>query len=171
MLSQGSPSSSSSVPVREEQGDDGKPKPVNVDPVLALELRLRWLEAILVGVKPELEPVAPPPPPPSSSSTLRPGADGALRSRLGAGSNRLGSVRGRPSAVDAFKTPQKGKEREGTVTRNEAVEAAVAEMLKPGETLIRLVAELKKKLNEIVASHDGFQKFMDRCRVSNSFSL
>jgi len=79
--------------------------PPVIDPALSLELRLRWLEALLLGV--------------------------------------------RQDARD-----RKGKDK-------------VPE-LKHGETLIRLAEDVQRRLDNVIQSNDGLQRFMSKCEVANT---
>lgn len=74
--------------------------PTHIDPVLSLELRLRWLEALLLGVR------------------------------------------------------QDARDRKGREKPSE---------LKPGESLIQLAGNVQRRLNAIVESNDGLNKFMHQC--------
>lgn len=74
--------------------------PPIIDPALSLELRLRWLEALLLGVR------------------------------------------------------QDAKDRKG----NDKVPE-----LKPGETLVRLAEDVQRRLDGVIQSNEGLQRFMSKC--------
>ncbi|TFK73750.1 hypothetical protein BDN72DRAFT_956310 [Pluteus cervinus] len=175
MLSQSSTSGYGSGLKTDLDVNDFNTHPIAVDPVLALELRIRWIEALVLGVKSELGGGGDP----STSTTttlssLRGDSDvggtgtsgrsGLRTSGIGSGSVRLanrsrvglGGVAGTAGGSDTLGRASGrglGKERE---LKN------AMELLKPGEVLVRLVDDLRKQLDNIVAANDGFKKFMDQ---------
>lgn len=114
-----------------------------IDPVLALELRVRWLEALTLG-------------PNGPSSNLDASTSAVSTSALdkkvqGSDEKKRGNLRGmRGKPME--KPKEKLKEKEG------GKETAV--------TLARLTENVKKRLDTIVEANEGLRKFMDTCMSS-----
>lgn len=119
-----------------------------VDPVLALELRVRWLEVLVLGL-------AGPASTQSSSvpSNVATTADGKFRTggeKPQKGRSNMKSLRGKRS--------DKQKEREQE--RRKGRESAA--------TLARLTEDVKKRLDAIVETNEGLRKFAETCAHPSS---
>ncbi|KXN84237.1 hypothetical protein AN958_12810 [Leucoagaricus sp. SymC.cos] len=114
-------------------------KATTVDPILALELRVRWLEALILGV-------AGPSSGPNTSTSANGvgGAEKKSRSRDEKGQKGRGSLKGSGGrAADKQKERDKGK---GNIS---------------AATLAHLTEGVKKRLDAIVETNEGLKKFMD----------
>lgn len=108
-----------------------------IDPILALELRVRWLEALILGVTGPLDP------PTSTVDTARTGRETrGIDDRTQKGRGNFKSLRG--TVAEKQEGNEKGKGRASA-------------------TLARLTEDVKKRLDAIVESNEGLKKFMDAC--------
>jgi len=97
------------------------PPPTAITPSMSVELRLRWLEALLLGVKQET----------------------GSRDGMSTINGRVGTQKKKSNAEK-----EKEKERERQARK---------------KTLSRRAEEVQRKLDAVVAGHEGLRKFMDRC--------
>lgn len=107
----------------------------NIDPVLALELRVRWLEALVLGLSS-----------PASSSnapTDTNGFDKGTKTSGDRGHKIQGSLRS--LRAEKLREKERGKGKEAITT------------------LARLTEDVKKRLDAIVETNEGLRKFMDTC--------
>lgn len=122
------------------------PNKATIDPILALELRVRWLETLVLGL-------SGPSSSSSDASTLAPNANAID------GKATVGDEKGRGSLKSLRrKTAEKQKER----GKGKGKESAT--------TLARLTEEVKKRLDAIVETNEGLRKFMDTCASPLPFS-
>ncbi|KAF5362280.1 hypothetical protein D9756_002387 [Leucocoprinus leucothites] len=117
------------------------PLKTTIDPILALELRVQWLEALVLGISGPAQT--------SNSSASKNGATGADRkSSIGMEKEQKGrgnfrSLRGKAGEKSKENEKDKGKGKESTAT------------------LARLTEDVTKRLNTIVEANEGLRKFMD----------
>lgn len=169
----GSDPTASNTPIARKAQAIQLPHPVTVDPELALELRIRWLEALLLGVKSELA---------AGGGHEVEGNDFGKRKEK---EKEVKTVLEEGDEDERKKARQslldRGAGGAGVVPRNQASNAgvtaaevvaakkakekevkAVLDVLKPGDSLTRLVEDLKKQLGAVVASNEGLKKFMEK---------
>lgn len=178
----GSDPTASNTPIARKAQAIQLPHPVTVDPELALELRIRWLEALLLGVKSELA---------AGGGHEVEGNDFGKRKEK---EKEVKTVLEEGDEDERKKARQSLLDRSaggaGVVPRNQASNAgvtaaevvaakkakekevkAVLDVLKPGDSLTRLVEDLKKQLGAVVASNEGLKKFMEKCAFHSSRCL
>lgn len=114
------------------------PHKATIDPVLALELRVRWLEVLVLGVAGLDTSVNV-----ADKSKSRNGDEKRQRGR-----GNTGSRQGPGPEKDKEKGRDKGKGAQST------------------ETLARLTENVTKRLKAIVETNEGLRKFMDTCAFS-----
>jgi len=112
------------------------PHKTTIDPVLALELRVRWLEVLVLGTTG---------PDTSVADKNKPRNDDEKRQR---GRGNTGSQQDPGSEKHKEKKKEKGKGTQST------------------DTLARLTENVTKRLKAIVETNEGLRKFMDTCAFS-----
>ena len=116
------------------------PYKTTIDPILALELRVRWLEALVLGV----------PGPELSSASVN-----ADKSKSRADDKKGQKDRGNAGSLSGVGPEKyKGKARDG------------GKRVQSSDTLAQLTEKVTKRLNAIVETNEGLRKFMDTCASS-----